>query len=70
MHHLFHAVEELWDIYALNGGRNHSEIRKRGIAPADARKTKIGMAESVAFGDFLEVRAWIGDRDEPLSGAL
>src|ERR1700722_3054757 len=66
--HFFGAFEKFGDAHALNRGGNHAEIRKRGIAAADAGHAVENIAEVVGLSDFLHVRAGIGGGDEALSG--
>src|SRR5579863_8291126 len=66
VNHFFHAVEELQHVHALDGGGNHSEIRERRVAAADAREPVKNVAEAIVLGDLLHLRAGIGDGDESL----
>src|SRR5580704_16427885 len=61
MHHFLYSVEELWNIKTLNGAGNHSEVRERRIASADAWQTVENVAKAIALGYFLHVRSWIGN---------
>ena len=47
-------------------GRHHAEIRQHGVAAADRRVAVEDVAEVVALGDLLHVRAGVGDGDEML----
>ena len=48
----------------MNRGRDHAEIRERGIAAADAGHAEENVAEVVALRHFLHLRTRIGDGDE------
>ncbi len=68
VHHFLGAIKKLRDVESLNRAGNHAEIRKRGIAPADARRAEENVAETIGFGHLLHMRAGIGDGDEVLPG--
>ncbi len=57
LHHLVRDVEKFRDVDAHDGAGHHAEIRKRGIAAADAGHTEENFAKFVAFRDFLHLRA-------------
>ena len=56
------------DIETHDRRRNHAEIRERGVAAADARDAVEDVAEVVALGYLLHLRAGIGDGDEAAAG--
>src|ERR1700674_415562 len=62
--HFFCAREELAGVEAHRRGGNHAEVRERGVASADGRQAVENVAEVVALGDQLHLRARIGDRDK------
>ena len=56
--------EKLAGVEAHGRGGNHAEVRERGVAPADGGQSVKDVAEAVALGDQLHLRAGIGDGDE------
>src|ERR1019366_6937657 len=62
--HLFRALEKLAGVETHGRGGNHAEVGERGVASADGWKPIENVAEAVALGDLLHLRAGIGDRDK------
>ena len=62
--HFFRALEELAGVEAHGRGGNHAEVRERRVASADGRQAIENVAEAVALGDLLHLRAGVGDRDK------
>ena len=60
--------EEFGNVDAHDGGGNHAEIGKRGVAPANGRVTVEDVAELVSLRLLLQLGAGIGDRDEAAAG--
>src|SRR6185312_146091 len=67
MHHLFCRIEELLEIHAHHRGRNHAEIGKGRVAPANVRPSVEDVAELVALRHLLKRGARIGDGDKVIS---
>src|SRR5258708_40262336 len=58
------GLEKLRHIEAHHSGRNHAEIRERGITATDARDATENFPEFIALGDLLHLGAGIGDGNE------
>ena len=68
VNHFLGAIEKSAEVDTLNRAGHDAEIRKRGVAAADAGQAEEDMPESVLFGDLLHLRAGIGDGDEAFPG--
>ena len=62
------ALQKFLDIESHQRRGHHAEVRKRRIASADAGQPEEDVAEVVALGDLLHLRAGIGDGDEAAAG--
>jgi hypothetical protein len=58
------AVEQPGEVDSHQGGGDESEVRQRGVAPADRRLAGEHGPEAPFLGQPLELRAGIGDRSE------
>src|SRR5215813_14764913 len=58
------GLEEFGNVQPHHGSRNHTEIRKGGVAAADARDAGENLPEFIVLGHLLHFRTGIGYGDE------
>ena len=63
-------TQKIGHVNAHDGRGHKPEIRKRGVAPADARDAVEDVTKAVDLRAPLQLRAGIGDSDETLAGFI
>jgi len=68
--HPLGPIEQLQDVDAGRGAGDHAEVGERRVASADRRPAVEDGAVATAFGELLERRVRVSDRDESPAGLL